>query len=104
MTRASQKPASPAELSAIADRVEALLKAALVLITDKDPYSSAAWRQRDAAMAGLKVVLETTLQARINQAHDVCRIRIAGVSTSCTAGLEGAVRNWIAAARRKAAA
>ncbi|MBK1975494.1 hypothetical protein JIX58_07020 [Brevundimonas diminuta] len=104
MTRAPQKPASPAELSAIADRVEALLKAAQNLVTDKDPYSSAAWTERNTAMASLKVVLETTLQARITQAHDACRIRIAGVSTSCTAGLEGAVRNWIAAARRKAAA
>lgn len=104
MTRASQKPASPAELSAIADRIEALLKAAQALVTEEDAYSASAWAQRDFAMASLKMVLETTLQARISQAHDACRIRIAGVSTSCTAGLEGAVRNWIAAARRKAAA
>ena len=70
MTRAPQKPASPAELSAIADRVEALLKAAQNLVTDKDPYSSAAWTERNTAMASLKVVLETTLQARISEAHD----------------------------------
>ncbi len=104
MNRAKAAPVSPAELSAIADRVEALLKSAQDLVQDKDPYS-AVWRtEHNTAMASLTIVLEGELQAKISRAHDACRIRIAGVSSSCTAGFEGAVRNWIRAARLKAAA
>lgn len=104
MSRAKANPVTPAELRVFADRVEALLKSALDLITDKDPYSAVARAERTTAMASLTIVLEGELNARINTAHDACRIRIAGVSTTCTAGFEGAVRNWINAARRKAAA
>lgn len=32
------------------------------------------------------------------------RLRIAGVTTTCTSSLEGALRNWITAAKRKLAA
>ena len=104
MSRAKAAPVSPAELTAIADRVEALLKSARDLVQVKDPYSAAAREEHTTAMVSLKIVLEDELKARINPAHDSCRIRIAGVSSSCTAGFEGAVRNWIRAARLKAAA
>lgn len=104
MSRAKHNPVAPAELTALADRVEALLKSAQDLVQDKDPYSDVARAERSTAMASLTIVLEGELKAKINLAHDACRIRIARVSSSCTAGLEGAVRNWINAARRKAAA
>ena len=104
MSRAKTPPVSPAELSALADRVEVLLKSAQDLVQDKDPYSAVARAERSTAMASLKIVIEGELKAKINPTHDACRIRIAGVSTSCTAGFESAVRNWINAARRKAAA
>lgn len=104
MTRAKAAPVTSAELSAITDRVEALLKSAQDLVADKDPYSAVGRAERTTAMASLQIVLEGELKAKITPAHDACRIRIAGVSSSCTAGFEGAVRNWIRAARLKAAA
>ncbi|MBB4797558.1 hypothetical protein HNP32_001282 [Brevundimonas bullata] len=104
MSRAKTLPVSPAELSALADRVEVLLKSAQDLVQDKDRYSAVARAERSTAMASLKIVLEGELKAKINPAHDACRIRIAGVSSSSTSGFEGAVRNWINAARRKAGA
>lgn len=104
MSRAKTPPVAPAELSAIADQVEALMKRCQGLVLDKDPYSES-WRaNHNAAMGILKIALENDLKAKINPAHDACRIRIAGVSSSCTAGFEGAARNWIRAARLKAAA
>ena len=104
MSRAKAYPVTPAELSALADRVEALLKSAQNLVPDQDRYSAAGRAEHATAMASLTIVLEGELKAKISRTHDACRIRIAGVSTSCTAGFEGAVRNWINAARRKAAA
>ena len=104
MTRAPKKPITAEELVALADRVEALLKAALDLSSDADPFSAAAWTQRTTALASLAVVLKNELKAAISQAHGACRVRIAGVASTGTSGLEGALRNWIAAARRKAAA
>lgn len=104
MSRAKTPPVAPAELSAIADRVEALLKSAQDLVADQDLYSATGRAERTTAMVSLKIVLEDELKASINPAHDACRIRIAGVSSSCTAGFERAVRKWIRAARLKAAA
>lgn len=59
-------------------------------------------RRRKAA-DHLAAVLTRAHGARISQKHDASRIRMAGLASSCTAGLEGAVQNWIRAAEKRLA-
>lgn len=100
MSRASTK--TPAELAAIADQVAEALKIADQAIGSRERADY--WERRNHIHVALIVELQDRLQARIDPRHDACRVRIGGLSSSSTTGVEGALRNWIAAARRKAAA
>lgn len=57
--------------------------------------------RRKAVMDRYATRLRKHLGASINDRWDGCRVRIAGVSSTCTAGMTGALQNWTAAARRK---
>lgn len=59
------------------------------------------WTRHRAAMERCAEDLTASVGARINDRWDGCRVRIAGVSSTCTAGMAGALRNWTVAARRK---
>lgn len=39
--------------------------------------------------------------AKYKSAHDAFRLSLGGIVTSCTGGAAGALRNWLAAARRR---
>lgn len=62
---------------------------------------SAHWQRRREVMARCGEALAGKLGAKINDRWDGCRVRIAGVTATCTAGMTGALHNWLAAARRK---
>lgn len=59
--------------------------------------------RRKVVMDRCAVVLTDRLGARITDSWNGCRVRIAGLSSSCTAGMSGALQNWLTAARRKIA-
>lgn len=100
MSRASAK--TPAELAAIADQVADALSIADRAIGPRE--NDAYWERRHQIHAALIAQLRDRLQARIDPRYDACRVSIGGLAASSTTGVEGALRNWIAAARRKAAA
>lgn len=54
-----------------------------------------------AAMKALSVNLARQTGATINDRWDGARVRILGITSSSTTGIAGALRNWLAAARRK---
>ncbi|WJS87275.1 hypothetical protein [Paracoccus sp. TOH] len=58
---------------------------------------------REAARA-LGQYLADTYSARIAEKPDATRITMHRISSTCTSGLEGAFKNWIAAAERRLAA
>lgn len=100
MSRAPAK--TLAELAAIADQVADALKIADQAIGSRE---KADYRERrNLIHAVLITQLQDRIQARIDPRHDACRVRIAGLVATSTTGVESALRNWIAAARRKAAA
>lgn len=99
MSRSTKRPALDLELIA---RVQGSLDAAVEHIGPRDAADY--WDRRRPGLAALSRTLETWVQARITQQGDACRISIGGVTSTCTSGLEGGVRNWLTAARRKVAA
>ncbi|EGF94672.1 Uncharacterised protein [Brevundimonas diminuta] len=100
MSRAAAK--TLAELAAIADQVAEALRIADAAIGHHARADY--WERRNQIHAALITELQDRLQARIDPRHDACRVRIGGLAASSTTGVEGALRNWIAAVRRKAAA
>lgn len=61
------------------------------------------WHARRAVIMDLCAVdLTAQVDAQIRDRWDGCQVRIAGVTSSSTSGMEGALRNWLSAARRKA--
>lgn len=99
MTRAVKRPSLDLILIA---HVQGALDAAIEHIGPRD---AADYRDRRRnGLTALAVTLEKRVQARINQQGDAIRVSIAGVTSTCTSGLEGGVRNWLTSARRKAAA
>lgn len=99
MTRSPKM--TPAELAAIADVIEVALNKARQEI---GPFGTPDyWDIRRTIFAALTADLEARVSARIDSQYDGCRVRIGGLASSSTSGIEGALSNWIAAARRKAA-
>lgn len=52
-------------------------------------------------MDKLRVLLQSRLGARINDRWDGASVSLAGIRSSSTSGLAGALRNWIRAAEKR---
>lgn len=59
------------------------------------------WSRHRAAMEQCAAQLTARLGARINDRWNGCSVRIAGLSSTSTSGMAGALRNWMAAAERR---
>lgn len=87
------------DLKPLVAEVEAALVAARAEIGPG--HDSESWRRRRAVMTACAQSLTEKFGARINDDWNGCRVRIAGISSTSTTGFEGAVCNWLAAARRR---
>ena len=99
------KNVSTAELTRLIELVDAKLAEAAIAAGDR-PSKVAGWsdwhRRHNSALEGVKNSLATDEGARFNGINsDNCRVRIAGITSTSTGGIAGALRNWIAAAIRK---
>lgn len=65
---------------------------------------SAYFSRRKVVMDRCAKVLTERVGARVDDEWNGCRIRIAGVTSTCTAGMRGALHNWMTAARKRIAA
>jgi hypothetical protein len=99
-------PATPSALYAAANGIAARLQTLAPLA----PGAGEDWREAraryQAELAQVRRELEThaTRPARIREDGAASAVTILGLRATCTAGLEGALRNWIVAARRRAEA
>lgn len=81
--------------------VEAALKASRDRVGPHD-WNDTTWHDRRRAEGqALAERLRIEFGAKVREDWNGARVSLAGVASSSTAGLEGAVGNWIAAARRK---
>jgi hypothetical protein len=83
-------------------KVDEAVKTAEAKLGASPAYADSAYFQRrKAVFAECEAHLALSIGARINDRWNGCSVRIAGVSSTCTAGLPGALQNWMTAARRK---
>lgn len=61
-------------------------------------------RRHHAAIATAAREIEDATGGKITDRHDAARVRILKISASSTGGIAAALRNWLAAARKKEAA
>lgn len=62
----------------------------------------AGWHKRHRVqMRNLADRLRVVFGARITERGDLTRVRLGGVAASSTGGMASALRNWLAAARKK---
>lgn len=96
---------SKQDLPATIAIVDRELAAANREIPDWDPkgYSRDWFAKRKEAMTALAARLEQMVGAKIVDQYDGARCRIAGISSSSTTGIQGAVQNWLTAARKRVA-
>lgn len=94
------KPIDLSILPCLIDLVEAECKKIPAL--DWKTYSSSKPEQ-DRAIAEAKAALEPE-GAKFRQNSYAHQIRLAGFSASCTSSFEGALHNWVTAARKRLAA
>jgi len=71
------------------------------------PYSAAKdisdWhRRRRDVMENLALALHDSVGATINNRSDGCGVKIAGIRSTSTSGIAGALHNWLRAARKRA--
>jgi hypothetical protein len=93
-------------LSVALEEVEKAVAAAKEEIGRPEPGAGhdRAWFDRHrAVMTRVAADLTERLGARITDRWDGAKVKIAGVSSTCTGGLGGALSNWVTAARRKLA-
>lgn len=81
--------------------VERALKVAEVQIGPREADDREWWKRHRAVMDRVAENLSARLGARISDRWDGARVRLAGVTATCTAGLSGALQNWMRAAERK---
>lgn len=91
------------ELERAMIEVEGVIQGARVAIGPRVDGDREWWDRHRAVMASAAAYLTAALDARITDRWDGCRVRIAGISATCTAGMAGALSNWLAAAQRRAA-
>ncbi len=60
-------------------------------------------RRHNAEMSALSGRLEASIGARIIDGWSGAVVKIAGISSSSTTGVAGAMRNWLKAARKRVA-
>lgn len=64
-----------------------------------------AWSdRRRAAMDKLTADLAVSCGARIASQYDAARVKICGIASTSTTGVEGALKNWMTAARKRLSA
>ena len=81
--------------------VEAALKAARDRVGPHD-WNDKTWHERRRVEGPALVErLRTEFGAKVREDWNGARVSLAGVVSSSTSGVEGAVGNWIVAARRK---
>lgn len=90
-----------AALKKVLDVVEPRLKAAEAELGPPGGYDPGYWERRRRAMDACAQDLRDQLGARINDKWDGCRVRIAGLHSTSTTGMAGALNNWMTAARRR---
>ena len=90
------------DLLQLVDHIERALKAKDADLGPVD-HSSEGWTRRREATARMGEQLTASIGMRINDKWDGCRVSLAGISSTSTTGLVGALHNWMAAARRRAA-
>jgi len=92
-----------AKVEASLARVEASLSAAMAEIGASPGISGDRdwWVRRRAVMAQLAITLASDPTVIVKDDGNGCRVRIDRIAATSTSGLEGALRNWISAARRK---
>lgn len=80
----------------------ALIKAEIKKLPPVD-YSNfdACTRRNQAVTDMLKIISARLPKVRISERWNGTIVSIAGVRATCTGGVEGALTNWIAAARRR---
>lgn len=83
------------------DQVEKAVAAAEAEIGPREGAGLDWWDRHRDVMKRCGDDLTERLGARINDRWDGCRIRIAGVSSTCTAGMHGALKNWLRAAKAR---
>lgn len=80
----------------------AFIKAEQKKLPQTDYYSAEGRAEHDKAVASMVETLTAKLpKCRINARWNSTSVSIAGVRATCTGGIEGALTNWIAAARRR---
>lgn len=88
---------SMAEMAALTAEVERLIKAAHKAAGPIDANDF--WARRIGVRQELKADLVTRLKARVNTRHDGFKVTLAGITSSSTSSLEGALTNWLINAR-----
>ena len=80
----------------------ALIKAEKAKLPRYDFTNADDRASHEAAVAAMvKTLTEKLPKCRINDRWDGTSVSIAGVRATCTGGVDGALTNWIAAARRR---
>lgn len=83
--------------------VQTRLDLTKALVGPYSPDSSREWHPRHrAAMETLADQLRGDVGARITHRWDGAAVTLAGIRSTSTSGLAGALQNWLRAARRKA--
>lgn len=91
-----------ADLLQLVDHIDRELKAMTAALGPSD-HSSEFWTRQREATARLGEQLKVSIGMRIHDKWDGCRVILAGISSTSTTGLVGALHNWMIAARRRAA-
>jgi len=87
------------EMEALTAEVERMIKAAHKSAGPIDANDF--WARRIGVRQELKADLVTRLNARVNSRHDGHKITLAGITSSSTSSLEGALTNWLINARAR---
>jgi hypothetical protein len=70
---------------------------------DRTAYRPDFFARRREAMNALAARLHEEVGAKIVDRYDGARCRIAGFASSSTGGVQGAIQNWLTAARKRVA-
>lgn len=91
----------PVELKDAIEKVARAIVDANAEIGPRDDADRDWWNRRRVILARHAEALAEQLGGRINDRWDGCRVRLCGIAATSTTGIEGALRNWIAAAHRR---
>lgn len=83
--------------------VEAALEEAAAAMQGMDPHQPTFWQRHREVMSKCGSDLVVALGAKIDVRFDRTLVKIAGVTSTSTTGLTGALKNWLVAARKRVA-